>query len=170
MNETIQQILEEAIQQEREVYASINDYAIEIGVVSADAERKKLNVGITNAELMFVHENGSSLKHIPARPVLELTIKDAIKKLLPDTINRIYDGCFKQHWSKAQVKNELEKMCVRMQSMARRMIYKKDSRLPANKPSTIKAKGSDVPLLDTGQLARSITCRLVLLSNSENGP
>lgn len=169
MSIDINEVIEEAIKQERDTYASINDYAIEIGVVSSETNRKK-TISITNAELMFIHENGSSINHIPARPVLEITINDAIKTLLPSTINRIYDGCFKQHWNKEQVRKELEKMCIRIQNMARNIIYKKDSRLSPNSSATIKAKGSDVPLLDTGQLARSITCRLVLLSHIKNGP
>lgn len=163
----IEKMLDETVKKMTEAYNSINDYAIEIGVIAADNKRTKFNVGINNAELMFIHENGSPLNHIPSRPVLQLTIEDTIKKLLPDTINRIYNGCFKHDWTKEQVKVELEKMCIRMQSMCRKLIFNKDSRLEPNKPRTIKAKGSDVPLLDTGQLARSITCRLVLVANKE---
>lgn len=163
----IEKMLDDAVKKMTEAYNSINDYAIEIGVVAADNKRTTMTVGINNAELMFIHENGSPLRNLPARPVLQLTIEDALRKLVPDTINRIYDGCFKNSWTKEQVKKELEKMCIRMQNTARNIIYKSNLLVP-DAPSTIKAKGSDRPLLDTGQLARSITCRLVLVSSINN--
>jgi hypothetical protein len=168
MSIDINGLVEEAIKKEKETYESIKDYTIEIGVITADSTRKQVaNVSITNAELMFIHENGSALRNLPARPVLQITIDETIKNILPKTLDRIYEGCFKQNWDKQQVKVELEKMCIRMQNYARNVIYKSNLLTP-NKPSTIKAKGSDRPLLDTGQLARSITCRLVLTSEIEN--
>jgi len=158
--------LKKAFKKATEAYHSINDYAIEIGVIEEKTKRKLATVGITNAQLMFIHENGSPLRHIPARPVLQYTIQDTIKDLLPATLKRIEDGCFNHNWTKADVKLELEKMCVRMQSIARRIIFR-SNRLAKNSYGTIKAKGSAQPLVDTGQLGRSITCQLVLLSESK---
>lgn len=162
----LERVLKEAFKKATETYRSVNDYAIEIGVIEEKTKRKLATVGITNAQLMFIHENGSPLRHIPARPVLQYTIQDTIKDLLPTTLKRIEDGCFNHNWTKADVKVELEKMCVRMQSIARRIIFRSD-RLAKNSPGTIKAKGSAQPLVDTGQLGRSITCQLVLLSESK---
>lgn len=150
--------LENVCKELLEVYNSLFNYAIEIGVVSSNADRKEKD--ITNAQLMFIHENGSYLRNIPKRPVLELTIQYASTKLIPEMLKRVEEGCFKHNWSKEDVKLELEKLCVRMQSYARYVIYQSDL-LEKNAPSTIAGKGSDRPLLDTGQLARSITCRLV---------
>ena len=157
----IQQILEEAYKNVLDAYNSINDYKIEIGVISSNTNRKeKFNVGITNAELMFIHENGSPIRNLPSRPVLQLTLQYTINSLLPQTLKRIEEGCFKHSWTKNDVELELKKMCIRMQNYAKNIIYRSDLLAP-NKPTTIKAKGSDRPLLDTGQLARSITCRLI---------
>lgn len=155
----LQHQLDEAIKQSTEVYNSINNYAIEIGVVSGNTNRKH-TVDITNAELMYIHENGSPLNNIPARPVLQITINKALKTLVPETLDRIFDGCFSKGWTKEDVKQELEKLCIRLQSITRKIIYQSNELAP-NAPSTIKSKGSDRPLLDTGQLARSITCRLI---------
>ena len=67
---------------------SLPSYEIEIGVISADTNRKeKVRVGVTNAELMFIHENGSPLQHIPARPVLQMTIDYTNKNLLDNKEN-----------------------------------------------------------------------------------
>lgn len=163
--------LKKTFEEATKAYRSVNDYIIEIGVVEEKTKRKKTKkklaiVGITNAQLMFIHENGSPLKHIPARPVLQYTIQDTIKTLLPTTLNRIEDGCFNHNWTKADVKLELEKMCIRMQSIARRIIFR-SNRLEKDSPGTIKAKGSAQPLVDTGQLGRSITCQLRPLHTSK---
>ena len=168
MSLEIEKILDESLKKAKEAYNSIADYSIEIGVIASNNERKQpLVKDITNAELMFIHENGSPLRNIPSRPVLQYTLQDSIKTIVPETIDRIYEGCFRKNWNKDDVKQELEKMCIRIQSHAKKIIYR-SNRLAPNKPGTIKAKGSDRPLLDTGQLARSITCRLILSSESNS--
>lgn len=143
-------------------FDSLPEYNIEIGVFSGDAMRKEtIRVGITNAELMFIHENGSPLHHIPARPVLKMTIDWANKELLKPTINRAIKAFLDSHFNQDELEKELNKMCVRMENYARDLIYSNDGRLAPNAPSTIAKKGDNHPLFDTGQLARSITCQLV---------
>lgn len=137
----------------------LSDYRFEIGVFTSKSKRKVL-VGVTNAELMFIHENGSPLRNIPSRPVLELTLQYANSNLLSKTVSKCIDLIL-AGYSEDDVKRELEKMAIRMENYARHIIYSKDPRLAPNAPSTIARKGSDVPLLDTGQLARSITCRVI---------
>lgn len=158
--EEIKQLLDEVYRDALSSYNSIKNYKIEIGVISSDTKRKKQKFDITNAELLYIHEHGSPLKNIPARPVLQLTMKEIIHKIFPDTLNRIADGCFNQKWSKTDVRNELEKMCIRIQNYVRAIIYRSNLLAP-DSPATIKRKKSDRPLLDTRQLARSITCKLI---------
>ena len=68
-----------------EKFTSIPIYYIEIGVFVEDGKRKKdtgkskkpidvVKLGINNAELMYIHENGSPINHVPSRPVLQMTI------------------------------------------------------------------------------------------------
>ena len=135
-------------------------YAIEIGVVSDNTERK-IKVGITNSELMYIHENGSPLNNIPARPVLDMTIKYASEELLNDTIDNCLQIWINSKKSQEAVEKELNKLCLKMEKYARQLIYSNDGRLAPNAPSTIAKKGDNHPLFDTGQLARSITCRLI---------
>lgn len=135
-------------------------YVIEIGVFTTKSKRKKVKVGITNAELMFIHENGSPLKNIPARPVLQMTIDYVNKELLNETIDRCIDK-YLSTFDEKEIEVELNKLCIRMENYAKSLIYDNDGRLIANAPSTIKKKGDNHPLFDTGQLARSITCRLI---------
>ena len=137
-------------------------YAVEIGVISTNSKRRQtIKVGVTNAELMFIHENGSPLRGIPARPVLEMTIKWANENLLDKSISKAIDAYIDSDFDVEAYKKELEKMCIRIQSYARNIIYSNDGRLVPNATSTIRRKGDNHPLFDTGQLARSITCRLV---------
>ena len=141
---------------------SLPSYEIEIGVISADTNRKeKVRVGVTNAELMFIHENGSPLQHIPARPVLQMTIDYTNKNLLDKAINKSLAAYMESNFNIEAFELELKKLCMRMESYARKIIYSNDGRLAPNAPSTIAKKGDNHPLFDTGQLTRSITCRLV---------
>lgn len=140
---------------------SLPEYVIEIGVISENSKRKqKVRVGITNAELMFIHENGSPLHHIPARPVLQMTIDYANTSLLRDSLDKAINAYLDSGYDVNAVEKELQKMCIRMENYARDIIYLNDGRLAPNAPSTIRKKGDNHPLFDTGQLARSITCRL----------
>lgn len=139
---------------------SFPSYVIEIGVL-ADGSVRKVKVGVNNAELMFIHENGSPLHNIPARPVLQMTIEWANKsKLIENTL----DKCIKLFAYKHDVKQidaEMDKLCIKLQNYARKIIYANDGRLAPNSPSVAKRKKGNHPLFDTGQLARSITCRAV---------
>lgn len=174
-----------------EKFTSIPTYYIEIGVFSEDTKRdedvpekktttkkltkKKLtkkkfrkkeeDEGVTNAQLLFIHENGSYLKKpiIPKRPVLAMTIKHAKKEWVNNTIKKAITEYVKSGYDIRAYENELKKLCMRMENYARDIIYLNDGRLVANSPSTIRGK-KDIgnhPLFRTGQLARSISCRLI---------
>lgn len=139
----------------------ISNYEILIGVFSGDSKRReKIKVGITNAELMFIHENGSPLNSIPARPVLQMTIDYANQNLLIPTINKAL-AAYGKEFKVEDFEKELRKLCLRMENYARHIIYDNDGRLVPNSPRVARKKGGNHPLFDTGQLARSITCELV---------
>jgi len=152
------------LNEEFKILEILNKYRIEIGVFSSDKERKdeeeKISLGLTNAELMYIHENGSPGR-IPPRPVLDMTISYCRDKLLNKTINKIIDKVLNDNWKEKEIESELKKLCTRLQNYARDIIYLNDGRLEANAPSVAKRKKGNHPLFDTGQLARSITCQLV---------
>ena len=176
-----------------EKFREIPTYYIEIGVFSEDAKRdeeiqekkiitkkltkKKLtkkkfrkkeedeDEGVTNAQLLFIHENGSYLKNpiIPKRPVLAMTIKHAKKEWVNNTIKKAIIEYVKSGYDIRAYENELKKLCMKMENYARDIIYLNDGRLVANSPSTIRGK-KDIgnhPLFRTSQLAKSISCRLI---------
>lgn len=153
---------DELFEKEKKIFESINDYEIEIGVISSTDKRKsKFNVGLTNAELMFIHENGSPLRNIPARPVLEMTLQYTQSTLLQQTVDSCVEGVFELGWVKSDIEKELEKLCIRMENYAREIIYSNDGRLVPNSREVARRKKGNHPLFDTGQLARSIVCKLV---------
>lgn len=148
------------VKQFKEEFNKLPTYVLELGVIENKTNRDN-NKGVTNAELMFIHENGSPINHIPSRPVLEMTIEYAEKELMDKTIDKIIKKYAESGFDKNLVEQEISRLGMRMESYARKIIYSNDGRLAPNAPSTIKKKGDNHPLLDTGQLARSITCQIV---------
>ena len=154
-----------------EKFREIPTYYIEIGVFVENGKRKKdakkskssdtVKLGINNAELMYIHENGSPLNHIPKRPVLKMTIDYAKKYLLKDTLAKAVKSYVENGFDLKAYERELTKMCLKMENYARDIIYSNDGRLAPNTPNVARRKKGNHPLFDTGQLARSITCRLV---------
>lgn len=145
-----------------DIFDLIPEYVLEIGVFSEKTHRKeKVQVGLTNAELMFIHEYGSPLHNVPARPVLQMTIEWA-KTQIGSVMSKAVSLFFKS--GEEAYKRELDKFALRMEKYARQIIYSNDGRLAPNAPSTIAKKGDNHPLFNTGQLARSITCQAVKVS------
>ena len=140
----------------------LNQYKIRVGVIAnySKNDRKKVVEGVTNADLMFIHEFGSPLNDIPKRPVLHFTIQDLRKTIVKDSVETCIKNVISGLWTEKEVELELKKLCIRIQNYARKMILDKDNRLQANAPSTIKSKGENYPLHNTSQLARSITAVL----------
>lgn len=138
----------------------ISKFRLEIGVFTGKSHRK-VQVGITNAELMFIHENGSPLRNIPARPVLQMTLDYANKNLVEPTVDKCVKIILDNGPNEAMIEQELNKLAIKLENYARKIIYLNDGRLAPNAPSVAKAKGGNHPLFNTGQLARSITCRVV---------
>jgi hypothetical protein len=115
-----------------------------------------LNSKVTNAELMWIQSKGSKLRHIPARPVIEPAIvaegnKEAIAAELAGAAKATLDG-----------KPDVALVRLKRAGMAGQRASQKwftDARanFKPNAPSTIKAKGSDKPLIDQGILRSAIT-------------
>lgn len=138
----------------------LSKFRLEIGVFTLKTKRK-IQIGITNAELMFIHENGSPIRHIPARPVLQMTIDYVNQNLLQNVIDKCVTIILDKNANEQLIRQELEKLAIKIENYARKLIYSNDGRLAPNAPSVARAKGGNHPLFNTGQLARSITCRVV---------
>ena len=117
MSKEIEKIISSVMKSANDTYNSMNDYVIQLGVVAGKTNRKKtFNTDINNAELLFIHENGSPIRNIPKRPILDITFQSVVKDELPKTLYRIFEGVYQKNWSKDDVKTELEKLCIRIQN------------------------------------------------------
>lgn len=113
---------------------------------------------ITNAELLFIHTNGSPINNVPARPVIEPALEDDMERLtsmLKDFANEAIEGNFEE------AQKQLEKTGMRAQNVCRNWFTNADNNWPENAPSVRERKikkGSTEPrpLIDTGELRKSI--------------
>lgn len=108
---------------------------------------------VTIAEVAAIHEYGSPRANIPQRSFLRSTVngnKGEIAKLM----KRIGKGVFK---NKLTLDQGLDLLGIDLVSKVKKRITGNPPIPPPLKPETIARKGSDRPLVDTGQLVNSIT-------------
>lgn len=101
---------------------------------------------------MYVHEHGSPLFRVPPRPVLEPAIensKDQLAELMKDTANIALDG--------KDISPSLNEVGLQGQNIARAWFTDPNNNWAPNAQSTVDKKGSEQPLIDTGELRKSIT-------------
>jgi hypothetical protein len=148
-----------------------------VGIPEEKASRKKGR--INNAQLLFIHTNGSPLKKIPARPVIEPAIaqpenKARITEELGDAARDIMadkPSSAKQHLNRAGMlgRNAAIRWFTDAQNgwppNSPRTIARKLARLRGRKKKEALAQiaeqgGTDgvvTPLVDTGEMRRAIT-------------
>jgi hypothetical protein len=117
--------------------------------------QKIASQAVTNAELLFIHTKGSPLKRIPARPVLEPAVKadgnrEPIARELAASAKASLAG------DKQEAVRRMERAALVGQNAARRWFTDPRNGWAPNAPSTIRRKGSDRPLIDTGALRAAI--------------
>ena len=107
---------------------------------------------VTNAGLLFIHTNGSPLKHIPARPVLEPAI-EANKDSITFELGKAAKDVLEDRDPTAN----LQRAGLQGQNAARKWFTDPRNAWAPNAPSTIRRKGSDRPLISTGAMRAAIT-------------
>lgn len=160
---------------------SLKEQTVFVGVPEAETTRKE--DGPTNSQLAYLHTNGvrsasmrnemndsglpyskafqayiadkgSPLWKIPPRPILEPALEhEPNRKLIQEQMGNVVKA-FAQ--SKEEGQAELEKLGMLGQQIARDWFDNPANGWPSNAESTIKKKGSDRPLIDTGQLRNSM--------------
>ena len=103
---------------------------------------------------LYIHTFGSPLYQVPPRPIVEPAIKANMKKL---------EGEFKLAakaglaGNKAQVQTHLRRAGMMAQNFVRAWFTDPRNHWAKNAPSTIRPKKSSRPLIDTGDLRKSMT-------------
>ncbi|MDR2675902.1 MAG: hypothetical protein LBC18_13810 [Opitutaceae bacterium] len=134
---------------------AMNRSYIRVGILGENAKRS--GPGPDNAEIARVHEFGSASRGIPERSFLRapLTLNtqrglDAHRPALTKAITAL--------GPKPMLKT-IASVCEGVSKEAFATSF--GGRWPANAPATIAAKGSDRPLIDTGQLRRAVSADFV---------
>ena len=117
-----------------------------------DEEGKKRKA--TNAQKLFWNSMGSPLKKIPSRKVLEPAIEDKLDEI-GEVLNKgVLMGIIAGQEAMDKAYNRAGLMAL--QACINWFDNPKNNWAP-NSPHTIKQKGSDSPLIDTGEMRKSIT-------------
>lgn len=109
--------------------------------------------GYHKAYEMYIKSNGSPLWNSPPRPVIEPAIeadKETIAELLKQALQAGLDGDFEL------AKQYLNKAGLEGQAASQDWFTDPRNGWAPNSPLTIKRKGSDKPLIDSGELRKSI--------------
>jgi len=153
-----------------------------VGVPEEETSRE--GEGVTNSQLTFLHTNGvrsntmtnemnqsglpyskafqayiaskgSALWKIPPRPIIEPAIEnEANAELISEQLANVAKAFSESADKGAQ---EMEKLGLLGQSIIQDWFDNPANGWPENAQSTIDAKGSDRPLIDTGNLRKSMT-------------
>lgn len=133
----------------REIQKRMNDVAVSVGVHASAGKHKDSDGALTVAQVYAFNEFGT--ERIPERATLRTTMrKNSIKYRY--YMGRIVASAIKKEGYDIRV--AMGRLGQVAQNDVQKAIRDLDS--PPNAESTVKAKGSSNPLIDTGQLLSSI--------------
>jgi len=130
--------------------AKIHGEGVKVGILEGTGEHNNADNGQTVSQIAAWNEFGTDM--IPERPFLRGTVakyndeyKDTLRKVVQEVLNA------RDPASHAAI----DRLALKVVADVKNTITElKD---PPNADATIAAKGSDNPLIDTGQLRQSIT-------------
>lgn len=130
-------------------------HSVQVGIFGDKDSRN--DSGVSNAELGFIHEMGAPTRGIKPRSFLRMPImhfgKEIYAKALKDTGKLITTAS-----AYVQFLNQIGRSATDVIQQA--FETGGFGSWQKNSPATIKRKGSAMPLIDTGQLRRSILWRV----------
>lgn len=129
-----------------------------VGIPAENASRDNGN-DINNAELLYIQTHGSPLWHIPPRPVIEPAINNN-KKEIAERLITAYGKAMENIYagdSMQTAMQHLEAVGMYAQNIVRAWFTNPNNGWASNSPLTIAKKGSSNPLIDTGEMRKSIT-------------
>lgn len=113
-------------------------------------------LGYNAAFQMYLQAHGSPLWQSPPRPIIEPAIeKKENKRILGEELGKAAQKALEGDAQSAQAQLEITGMTA--QNIVRGWWDDPENNWPANTEETIENKGSSKPLVDTGELRKSIT-------------
>ncbi|GAB6170553.1 hypothetical protein JCM15765_03880 [Paradesulfitobacterium aromaticivorans] len=105
---------------------------------------------------MYLEEHGSPLWHSPPRPMIEPAIEDPDnQKILSEQLRQAADDALSGDFD--AMNTDLEKAGMLGQNLVRDWFTNPKNGWEPNSPLTVEQKGSDNPMIDTGELRKSIS-------------
>ncbi len=133
--------------------AELGRAEVRAGVVGTQAGAVHEGTGMTNAELALIHELGSRDGRIPERSFVRRTLRDpAFRSELAALQSRLFAAVLLGKMDRDRALGLLGAWAA---GKIQRTIVDDQVR-PEDSPATIARKGTDVPLIESGQLAGAI--------------
>lgn len=130
-------------------------HGVRAPVMRADMQ-KNIDAGMlySAAHSLYVQTHGSPAYAIPPRPVLEPAIRDS-----KEAIGKQIEGAYRaaMHGDMGKAERGLKRAGKVAQNAARGWFENPKNKWTPNSQRTIREKGSDRPLIDTGEMRKSIT-------------
>lgn len=126
-----------------------------VGVPESTTDDRPPEDKINNAELVYIHTHGSVLRRIPARPIIEAALEDEynqqkLEPLLGKVLRAALAG------NETEIDSAMTSLGMEAQNIVRDWFTNPRNNWAPNSPRTIAKKGSDKPLIDTGDMRKSI--------------
>lgn len=131
---------------------------VKVGVLGADAMRTD-GEGASNVDIAITQEFGSISKNIPPRSFLRMPIQQKEKQIRAFVASKKVMDCLLS----GKVERGMAFVGIYAESWIQSAFVSRGfGKWKPNAPSTIKRKGSDKPLIDTGELRRAISSEVIL--------
>lgn len=127
---------------------------VRVGIVGAAAEQSHAGSDLTNGEIALLHEYGNPSTNLPERAPVRTTFRDAANKAALAALQKLLLG--KVLKGTMQPRRALGLLGA-WGANAIQATIASGNLPPPLAPRTVAAKGSSAVLVDTGQLARSVT-------------
>ncbi len=144
---------DEGLKAIQEAIKELKKHDVLVGIPQEKSSREGSGK-VTNAELLFIHTNGSPARGIPPRPVLQPAIendKERVGEMLGKAINAATSGKIEE------IVPALERAGQYGENVCKAWFTNAANNWKPNSEETIERKGSSRPLIDTGQMRKSIT-------------
>lgn len=137
-----------------------DEYSIKVGIMGSKAQQKHNDTTLTNAQIGALNEYGSARREIPRRSFLREPLQEHLATYLKSK-----KAFSEKEIDQAVKEGTLLDLAKKVGVVAEQVIQEAFAtrgfgKWKPNAPSTIARKGSDSPLIDTGQLRRSITSKV----------
>ncbi len=120
--------------------------------------KKVTSSGLSNVQLGVIHEFGSHSRNIPARSFLRMPLETKRKELMEFLGSKLAVQLIEE----GNIKRLLLLLGIKAEAIIQSAFETSGfGTWQANTPETIARKGSSSPLIDTAQLRRSITSKVV---------